>query len=53
MEQLEFLAIGKSKRENWLATMTPEEKTIMGKHLEYVRQMYAEGKVVLSGLAHV
>ncbi|MBI0580697.1 hypothetical protein IEC97_25455 [Neobacillus cucumis] len=49
MEQLEFLAIGKAKRENWLASMTPEEKAIMGKHLEYVRQMYTEGKVVLSG----
>jgi uncharacterized protein len=49
MEQLEFLAIAKGKRENWLATMTPEEQAIMGKHLEYVRQMSSEGKVILAG----
>lgn len=49
MEKLEFLAIAKAKRENWLATMTAEEKAIMAKHLEYVGQMFAEGKVVLAG----
>ncbi|SDM78256.1 YCII-related domain-containing protein [Paenibacillus sp. yr247] len=49
MSQLEFLAIAKPKRENWLATMTPEEKMVMGEHLEYVRRMFSEGKVVLSG----
>jgi uncharacterized protein len=49
MEQFEFLAIGKAKRENWMATMTPEEKAVMAKHSEYVRKMFSEGKVVLSG----
>lgn len=49
MEQLEFLAIAKAKRENWLGTMTPEEMAVMGRHLEYVKQMSSEGKVVLAG----
>jgi uncharacterized protein len=46
---MEFLAIAKAQRENWLTTMTDEERVVMGKHQEYVRQMSYEGKVVLSG----
>lgn len=48
-QQLEFLAIGKAKRENWLATMTDEEKEVMTKHSEYVGKMFSEGKIVLAG----
>ncbi|WP_134701216.1 YciI family protein [Ammoniphilus sp. YIM 78166] len=49
MEKLEFLAIAKAKRENWLTTMTDEERMVMGKHLEYVQRMFSEGNVVLAG----
>jgi uncharacterized protein len=46
---MEFLALAKAKRENWLTTMTDEERAIMEKHMEYVRRMFSEGKVALSG----
>lgn len=49
MNQVEFLALAKARRENWLATMTPEEAEVMGRHLEYVKRMFEEGKVVFSG----
>ncbi|WP_160723625.1 YciI family protein [Bacillus sp. USDA818B3_A] len=48
-QQLEFLAIGKAKRENWLATMTDEEKEVMTKHSEYVGKMFSEGRIVMAG----
>ncbi|MGF9965707.1 YciI family protein [Bacillus rhizoplanae] len=46
---MEFLVIAKSKRENFAATMTPDEQAIMGKHVEHVHQMFSEGKVVFAG----
>lgn len=49
MEQLHFLAIAKANRENWLATMTSQEKEVMEDHLEFVRKKFVEGKIALAG----
>jgi uncharacterized protein YciI len=45
----EYIYIFKSKRENFLQTMTPEEKAAFGGHSEYTKKLFAEGKVILMG----
>jgi len=39
---LEFVETLRSKRENFLATMTPEEKSVMGEHFAYNRRLFVE-----------
>ena len=48
---LTFLSTLRPKRPDFLATMTPEEKTVMGQHLAYTRQLFDQGKIVLGGAA--
>ena len=46
---LSFLTILSPKRPDFLATMTPEEKAVMGQHLAYTWKLFDQGKIVLGG----
>jgi hypothetical protein len=48
---LSFLSTLPPKRPDFLATMTLEEKAVMGQHLAYTRQLFDQGKVVPGGAA--
>ena len=48
---LEFIETLRPKREDFLATMTPEEKSVMGEHFAYNRKLFEEGKILLGGAA--
>ena len=48
---LEFLETLRPKRENFVATMTPEEKAVMGAHFTYNDRLFAEGKILVGGAA--
>jgi hypothetical protein len=37
--------------DSFLATMTDQEKTVMGQHMAYTQQLFDRGKIVLSGAA--
>jgi uncharacterized protein YciI len=36
-------------RENFAATMTPEERAVWGEHFERLQRMHAEGTLLLAG----
>lgn len=46
---MEFIGTARPKRENWLATITAEERSIMAQHLDYVDKLFSEGNIVFSG----
>jgi uncharacterized protein YciI len=46
---MEFIGTARPKRENWLATITPDEQAVMGQHFAYVNTLFSEGKIVFSG----
>jgi hypothetical protein len=48
---LSFLSTLRPKRPDFLATMTLEEKAVMGQHQAYTRQLFDQGKIVLGGAA--
>ena len=48
---LEFISTLRPYRPDFLATMTPEEKAVMGQHLAYTRQLFDQGKIVMAGAA--
>ena len=48
---MEFIETLRSKRENFVATMTPDEKAVMGEHFAYNRMLFEEGKILLGGAA--
>ena len=48
---LEFLETLRPKRDNFVATMTPEEKAVMGAHFAYNDRLFAEGKILIGGAA--
>jgi uncharacterized protein YciI len=48
---LSFLSTLRPNRPDFLATMTPEEKAVMGQHLAYTKQLFDQGKIVLAGAA--
>ena len=48
---IEFLETLRPKRENFVATMTAEEKAVMGAHFAYNDRLFAEGKILLGGAA--
>jgi uncharacterized protein YciI len=48
---MEFISLLRPKRQDFLATMTPEEKATMGRHMNYVRNLFADGKILLGGAA--
>ena len=48
---LSFLTTLRPKRPDFLATMTPKEKAVMGQHMAYTRQLFDQGKIGLGGAA--
>lgn len=46
---MEFVYIFKPKRERFLETMTPEEMAAMAQHLQYAKELFDAGKIVLGG----
>ena len=48
---LEFVETLKPRRENFIATMTPEEKAVMAEHGSYAHRLFDEGKILLGGVA--
>ena len=48
---LTFLTPLRPNRPDFLATRTPEEKTVMGQHMAYTRLLFDQGKIVLGGAA--
>ncbi|MDD1669144.1 MAG: YciI family protein [Methanomicrobiales archaeon] len=50
-QSLEFIETLRPKRENFIATMTPEEKAVMGEHFAYNRRLFEEGKILFGGAA--
>jgi uncharacterized protein YciI len=48
---LTILSTFRPKLPDFLATMTPEEKAVMGLHVTYTRQLFDQGKIVLGGAA--
>jgi hypothetical protein len=48
---LSFLSTLRPHRPDFLATMTPEEKAVMGQHLAYTWKLFDQGKIVLGGAA--
>lgn len=49
MDQREFVYLFKPKRENFMQSMTQEEMAAMGKHSEYCKCLFTEGKIVQAG----
>lgn len=48
-DTMDFISLIRPKRLDFLSTMTPEERTAMEEHKEYVRVMIADGQVFLDG----
>ena len=48
---LSFLSTLRPHRPDFLATLTMEEKAVMGQHMAYTRQLFDQGKIVLGGAA--
>ena len=50
-QPLYFISTLRPGRPDFLSTMTPEEKVVMGEHLAYTKRLFGEGKIVLGGAA--
>ena len=48
---LEFIETLRPKRENFVTTMTTEEKEVMAEHFDYTRKLFGEGKILIGGAA--
>jgi uncharacterized protein YciI len=46
---LQFIGLARPKRENFVQTMTDEEKAVFAQHFSYVEGLHTEGKLVISG----
>lgn len=46
---IDFISLIRTKRTDFLTTMTPQEKAVMGEHTDYIQTLFKEGKIVLSG----
>jgi uncharacterized protein YciI len=49
LELLHFLATAKPRRENFIQTLTEEEKAVMAKHFAYTNQLFSEGNITFDG----
>lgn len=49
MEVLHFLATAKPRRENFIQSLTEEEKAVMANHFAYTNQLFSEGKITFDG----
>jgi len=50
MDQREFVYLFKPKRENFMQSMTQEEMAAMGRHSDYCKCLFGEGKIVQAGV---
>ena len=50
-QPLHFISTLRPRRPDFLATMTPEEKAVMGAHMAYTRRLFEQGKIILGGAA--
>ncbi len=48
---IDFISLLRPKRPDFLTTQTPEEQATMGKHMDYVKDLINQGKIVMSGAA--
>jgi uncharacterized protein len=48
---MDFISLLRPKRPDFLTTQTPEEQVTMGKHMDYVKDLIAQGKIVMNGTA--
>jgi len=48
---LEFIETLRPGRENFVMTMTAEEKAVMTEHFVYTRKLFDEGKILIGGAA--
>jgi uncharacterized protein YciI len=46
-----FISTLRPRRPDFLSTMTPTEKTVMGEHAAYTSRLFDQGKIVLGGAA--
>lgn len=46
---MEFVYIIRPHKENFVETATPLENEIMGSHFNYLKELLAEGKLILAG----
>ncbi|HMA05098.1 MAG TPA: YciI family protein [Methanomicrobiales archaeon] len=46
-----FISTLRPRRPDFLATMTPDEKAVMGEHASYTKRLFDEGKIILGGAA--
>lgn len=49
--RLDLIETLRPKRKDFLATMTHEEKAVVGEHFAYHRMLFDEGKILLGGAA--
>jgi uncharacterized protein YciI len=47
--QQKFIYLFKTQRDNFLETMTPEEKYVMGGHSAYTKKLSDEGIILMRG----
>ena len=47
----DFISLIRPKRPDFLTTMTQEERTAMKDHREYIKHLFEQGKIVMSGEA--
>jgi uncharacterized protein YciI len=48
-EPMEYISLIRPKRQDFLMTMTPAEQATMDQHAAYVRDMIAQGQILLDG----
>jgi len=48
---LYFISTLRPRRPDFLASITPAEKAVMGEHQAYTKRLFDEGKIVLGGAA--
>ena len=46
-----YISTLRPKHENFLATMTPDEKVAMGQHFLYAEALFDQGNIILGGAA--
>ena len=48
---MEYIFLLRTKRPDFLKTLTTAEQAIMGQHLAYVKDLFDKGKIILGGAA--
>jgi len=51
IQTLDFISLLRPKRPDFYATLTQEERVAMRKHKEYIKHLFEDGKIVMSGEA--